>query len=203
MNTIIINGLLYAAIGIGLSLALAGCGSDSGPKPADKPEAGEMKSHFQLASEPAKGWQRIATAQGGASVEFPISSSMVETVGDPSGSSPQVFSLSGDVTNKSINLRFSYSRIPAEWAQLAETQQLEQVVASFKQSGFGVSAVGPVPGQAGVFQIVADKNGNEQRFVVRVAFLKGFIYRAVATSIAGFHDDPDVMTFINSFKCGL
>ena len=182
------------------ALVLAGCGQASN-KISGTDNAGSTQAHFQLISDPQDGWQRVATADGNVSVEFPTSSAGEETVTEIKGVDGQMFSVLCNVTNKNINLRLSYNQTPPEAVGMSSTQQVEQVANSMKQNGFTIASLNAVSGPGEVFQIVADKAEGQQRFVMRIAIRNGVMYRAIATSTREFNADPAVATFINSFQC--
>jgi len=55
---------------------------------------------------------------------------------------------------------------------------------------------GEVPG----YRMVIEKDDGKNRLLIRVAITSKAIYRAVATSSSGFHDDPVITRFVNSFS---
>jgi hypothetical protein len=79
-------------------------------------------------------------------------------------------------------------------------QRLDGLRSYFAQQGFTiVSCVtdghGDVPG----YRIVIEKERGKIRCLTRVAIAPKAIYRAVATSTSGFHDDTVIARFIDSF----
>jgi hypothetical protein len=55
------------------------------------------------------------------------------------------------------------------------------------------------PGAIPSYRMVLEKDGGKVRCVTRVAISPKAIYRAIATSTPGFHDDPVISRFIASF----
>lgn len=182
----VIAGLVFA-------LACAGC------RPAAQPEAQAPEAKAVVAA--TDPWVRAFTADNRASVEFPLSPLEHEAVGGDGTNSARMFTVICNVTNKGISLRMSYSPIPAGQPAMPPLQRMEEIATSMQAQGFRLISTIEVAGLSAVYQIVADKGTDEQRFVIRMAIRPNMIYRVMAISLAGFHDDPMIPRFIGTFEC--
>jgi hypothetical protein len=156
---------------------------------------------FVMDSRPAYSWQRFSTNDEHASAEFPIAPTREEATDHAGALSVHRIEMICNVPKRDINLRLSYNQIPPEGAGLTTSQRLEGMTAFFEQQGFKITTftnetVGEIP----IYRIVADKNSGEVRQMLRIAIQNNAIYRALATSTRGFHDDPVIMRFVDSFR---
>ncbi|PYJ84114.1 MAG: hypothetical protein DME22_13925 [Verrucomicrobia bacterium] len=157
---------------------------------------------FVLDSQPAYVWRRAFTGDKRASAEFPCAISTETATDSAQGVSIRRLTVNCNVPRRDINLRLSYNEIPPEGAGLTIEQRLDGLRTFFTQQGFTIISCvpdghGDVPG----YRIVIERDGAKTRCLTRVAIAPKAIYRAVATSTSGFHEDPVITRFINSFKC--
>jgi hypothetical protein len=106
-----------------------------------------------------------------------------------------------NIPQRDINLRLSYNEIPPEGAGLSIEQRLDGLTSFFRQQGFSIistvpDAHGDIPG----YRFVVEKDRGKTRCLMRVAIAPRAIYRPVATSTSGFHDDPVIARFVDSFS---
>jgi hypothetical protein len=106
-----------------------------------------------------------------------------------------------NVPQRDINLRLSYNEIPPEGAGLTVEQRLDGLKSFFQQQGFAITSTvpdahGDIPG----YRILVEKDQGKIRCLLRVAIAPKAVYRAVATSTSGFHDDPVIGRFVDSFS---
>jgi hypothetical protein len=155
---------------------------------------------FVLDSQPRYLWQRAFTSDQRASAEFPCATTTDSATDSAQGVSVRRLTVNCNVPQRDINLRLSYNEIPPEGAGLTIEQRLDGLRSYFEQQGFTiVSCVpdrhGDVPG----YRIVIEKDGGKIRCLTRVAIAPKAIYRAVATSTSGFHEDAVITRFVDSF----
>ncbi|MCY2931936.1 MAG: hypothetical protein NTV86_21060 [Planctomycetota bacterium] len=152
-------------------------------------------------SSTAYSWKRLATSNGKASAEFPADP-VTETATEVSeGISVKRTTLRCSVPHKDISLHLSWSDIPPEGSTLTAAQRLEGMKASLEEQGFVISScLAEDRGAIRYYRIVGDKDGGNLRFRTRIAFTSKAIYRTVAASSSGFHDDPAIAHFIDSFS---
>jgi hypothetical protein len=156
---------------------------------------------FVLDSQPAYVWQRTFTSDQRASAEFPCATTSEEATDSAQGVSIRRLTVNCNVPQRDINLRLSYNEIPPEGAGLTIEQRLDGLKAFFTQQGFTVVSCIPdghaeVPG----YRIIIEKDYGKTRVLTRVAIAPKALYRAVATSTSGFHEDIVISRFIDSFR---
>ena len=152
-------------------------------------------------SKPQNSWHRVFTSDRQASAEFP-SATTVKTVTDSAlGISIRRETVNCDVPRRDINLHLSYNEIPPEGANLTDEQRMGGLKQFFQQQGFTVTSCIPdVHGGVSGYRILLESDRGKVHCQVRVVITKKAIYRAMATSTTGFHDDPVIPHFLNSFK---
>jgi hypothetical protein len=155
---------------------------------------------FVLDSQPAYDWQRAYTSDQRASAEFPCATTSEAATDSAQGVSVRRLTVNCNVPQRDINLRLSYNEIPPEGAGLTIEQRLDGLRSYFEQQGFTiVSCVSDGHGDIPGYRIVIEKDRGKIRCLTRVAIARKAIYRAVATSTSGFHDDAVIARFIDSF----
>ena len=155
---------------------------------------------FIIDAHPAYVWQRASTNDGQASAEFPCTPKTESAVDSAQGVSIKRVTVVCNVPQRDINLRLSYNEIPPEGAGLTVKQRMEGVLAFFNQQGSSVDSCEPdnhgdIPG----FRLVINNSVQKAHMQIRLAIMPKALYRAVATSSAGFHDDPVITRFLDSF----
>jgi len=156
---------------------------------------------FVLDSQPAYVWHRAFTSDQRASAEFPCATTTETATDVAHGVSIQRLTASCNVPQRDINLRLTYNEIPPEGAGLTVEQRFEGLKSFFQQQGFAIissvpDAHGAIPG----YRILVEKDQGKTRTLIRVAIAPKAIYRAVATSTIGFHDNPVIARFVDSFR---
>ncbi len=156
---------------------------------------------FVIDSQPVDAWQRVATSDQRASAEFPCATTTDTAIDSAQGISIRRLTINCNVPHRDINLRLSYNEIPPEGAGLTPEQRLEGVQSFFQQQGFAiVSSVPETQGEIPGCRLVVEKDHGKTRCIMRVAIAPKAIYRAVATSTSGFHNDPVIARFLDSFR---
>jgi hypothetical protein len=155
---------------------------------------------FVLESQPGYAWQRAFTSDQRASAEFPCATTTDSATDSAQGVSIRRLTLNCNVPQRDINLRLSYNEIPPEGAGLTIEQRLDGLRSYFEQQGFTiVSCVPDTHGDVPGYRIVIEKDRGKIRCLTRVAIAPKAIYRAVATSTSGFHEDAVITRFMDSF----
>jgi len=144
-------------------------------------------------------WHRVYSADHHASAEFPRPTDAETSTDTARGVSLQNLTIQCDIPYRSINLRLSYNGIPPEGAGLTVEQRIEGMRSYFEQQGFTVASCVPEE-SADIphYRIVINK-GEKTRVFLRVAITSKAIYRAMATSTDGYHDDAVITRFLDSF----
>jgi hypothetical protein len=151
-------------------------------------------------SQPAFEWRRITTSDQRASAEFPCATSTSKATDSAQGVSIQRLTIDCNIPRRDINLRLTYNEIPPEGAGLSVEQRLDGLKNFFQQQGLAIISNVPDPhGDIPGFRILVEKDQGKSRSLMRVALATNAIYRVIATSTAGFHDDPAITRFIDSF----
>jgi len=150
---------------------------------------------FALLSHPSYNWQRVYTNDHRASAEFPRSTTTEELP-----NSAGTVTIRCSVPNRDIDLRLSQNEIPTGSENLTAEQRLEGLKSYFSQQGVTIISCDPDDhGSIAGYRMMLEKNDNKTRILMRIAITNKAIYRAMVTSAPGFHDDPTISRFINSF----
>jgi hypothetical protein len=156
---------------------------------------------FAFDSQPTDVWQRAFTTDQRASAEFPYAIATETAIDSAQGVSVRRFTVNCNVPQRDINLRLSYNEIPPEGAGLTIEQRLDGLKSFFEQQGFTiVSCVSDQHGDIPGYRIVIERDHGKTRCLTRIAIAPKAIYRAVATSTSGFHEEPVIIRFMNSFS---
>jgi len=150
-------------------------------------------------SQPAYVWQRVYSDDQRASAEFPRpTDTEIDTT---SAKGISIRRIQCDVPYKSINLRLSHNDIPPEGLGPTVEQRIEAVLSNFKQQGLTVvSCIPEKNADAPCYRIVVEKDGGKIQISWRIAITPKALYGAMATSTGGYHDDPVIARFLDSFK---
>ena len=152
-------------------------------------------------SKPQNSWHRVFTSDRQASAEFPSATTVKAVTDSALGISIRRETVNCDVPRRDINLHLSYNEIPPEGANLTDEQRMGGLKQFFQQQGFTVTSCIPdVHGGVSGYRILLESDRGKVHCQVRVVITKKAIYRAMATSTTGFHDDPVIPHFLNSFK---
>lgn len=158
---------------------------------------------LQLALEPQSqySWHREFTSDRQASAEFPSATTVKAMTDSALGISIRRETVNCDVPRHDINLHLSYNEIPPEGANLTDEQRMGGLKQFFQQQGFTVTSCIPdVHGGVSGYRILLESDRGKVHCQVRVVITQKAIYRAMATSTTGFHDDPVIPRFLDSFK---
>lgn len=156
---------------------------------------------FAIDSQPTYVWQRSFTSDQRASAEFPCTTTTETATDSAQGVSIKRLTVNCNVPQRDINLRLSYNEIPPEGASLTVEQRLDGLRSYFNKQGFTIISCVP-DGHKEIpdYRLVMEGDHGKVRCVTRIAITPKAIYRAVATSTSGFHDDPVIPRFVDSFK---
>lgn len=155
---------------------------------------------FALDSQPRYTWRWATTIDGRASAEFPCETTAESTFDVVPGGRVKRQTVRCGVPGRDIDLRLSVSELPRGAAESSLEQKLAGVRAAFEQQKMRViSTAMEDHGGVGGFRVVVESE-KDGRMIMRVAVTPNGIYRAAASSTAGFHDDPVIPRFLESFR---
>jgi hypothetical protein len=97
-----------------------------------------------------------------------------------------------------IDLRLSHNEYAPGGKDIPKEVLLANVKEYFKQQGFILAESSEHPG--GLHELVMDNPDVGARQIMRIWFGPEGVYRALATTEKGHHDDPRVLAFIQSFR---
>jgi hypothetical protein len=164
---------------------------------------------FALDANPAYTWRRVATSDGHASAEFPCATVTESAVDSGAGVSLRRWTVRCNVPGKDIDLRLSFNELPPgsfnelppEGAGLSLEERVAGMRGFGERQGFAVVSVDPeLYGDVAGYRILLEQGGGKTRCLFRMAVAHGTLYRVVATSAGGLHDDPAIARFVESFR---
>lgn len=156
---------------------------------------------FALDSHTKYSWQRVFTADKRASAEFPCATATVTATDSVGSISVKRVTVNCDIPRKGINLRLSRNEIPPESEALTPAQRFEELKTYFQQQGYSLISSAPESNiDFPCYRLTVERDKGQTRCVMRMAILSKAIYRVIATSTAGFHDDPVIERFVDSFN---
>ena len=145
-------------------------------------------------------WTRLATSDGKASAEFPASATTETATDTFEGISAKRVTVKCDVPNRDISLRLSWTDTPSKGPALTVEERIEGVKSSFRERGFVISScLAEKLGSVSCYRMIADKDGGKFQLRMRIAITSKSVYHVMAGSSSGFHDDPVIGRFIDSF----
>ena len=145
-------------------------------------------------------WRTISTDDGAASADFPTEPKMSVSRDSVNRVSVRSVARHHEMPDKAIQLVLSCSPVDMRVHDLPETQRVEAITTYLVQQGFAITHVGLVSlGMVNGHAIDSQKNGGKAIVRIRAAYVGGFLYRVVASSEAGHHDDPVTQRFLDSF----
>jgi hypothetical protein len=136
------------------------------------------------------------TDDGKASVVFPQEPVRTEAVDEAPG--VKIHRVTRACNFKGIDLRLSYNDYVPGAKDAPKDVLLANVKEYLTQQGFILERSSEHPGP--VHELVMDKPDVGARQVMRIWFGPEGMYRAMATTEKGYHDDPRVLAFIPSFR---
>lgn len=156
---------------------------------------------FAMDSQQTYVWHRVYSEDKQASVEFPLEAKS-ETVADVfQGVSLRRFTVQCDIPYRGINLRLSYNEIPGEQEGATLEQRIGGLKFVFEQQGFTIlSCIEERYEDVRYYRIIVEKDHEKIRISTRVTVTPKAVYRAMVTSSSGFHEEPSIVRFLDSFK---
>ena len=136
------------------------------------------------------------TDDGKVSVVFPQEPVRTEAVDEAPG--VKVRRVTRACNFKGIDLRLSYNDYAPGAKDVPEDERIANVEGYLTQQGFVIEASSKQPGS--IHELVVNKPDAGIRQVMRLWFGPEGVYRAVATTEKGHHDDPRAVDFISSFR---
>ncbi len=146
-------------------------------------------------------WKRHTTSDGMASVEFPGPPKTTEQMDIHGPISVRRTSLIYQVPFIDVSLHLSFSPLVPGEKDLTDAERIAAMKEMLTQNGFlftldSPTRIGTVSGFALDFQ----RDGGKIRSWMRIAIVKGKIYRVVVSSEGAFHNDPVINHFLESFR---
>lgn len=156
---------------------------------------------FIPVSQPEIIWQRVFTSDQKASAEFPKSTTTETTTDSGLGFNIERQTINCDIPRRGINLRLSYNEIPQQAAELDNTQFINDICRYFELQGCTIVSNMPnkqmdIPG----YRLIMEKDHGKTMCMMQITLTPHALYRAVATSTSGFHGDPIINQFLDSFR---
>jgi len=160
-------------------------------------------ARFAFESFATYSWRRVATSDGKASAEFPVQPTTETATDTFEGLSVTRVSLKCEVPYRDIKLRLTWSEIPPEGPALTAEERIAGMKAFFEEHGLVVSSCLPENlGSVPCYRMVVERDGGKVRVRTRIAITPRIMYRVIAESSSGFHDDPAIERFMDSFSIG-
>lgn len=160
---------------------------------------GVLRFFMDAPSEPS--WQRRLTSDGIASAEFPASPQANQQTDTVNGVTAERTSLTYNVPFKDITFILSFSPVPANEPNAADSERFSATKAYFRQQGYSVVYDAPVQlGAAPGFTLELQRDGGKVRVWTRVAYVGRTVYRVVVSSTGSHHDDRIIRHYLESFR---
>ena len=150
-----------------------------------------------MSSEPAPDWRVVSTDDGVASAQFPAAPIREEVVDEGEGISVSRVSFVTVLLNDKLNLRLSFSEYPTSSEGVAASEIYEGISASFGEMGFQVARETQV--ESNVWSVELEQVSGSARIKTKICVMPNGVYRVMATSVDGAHDDERIDPFISSF----
>ena len=148
-------------------------------------------------NDPPETWRTVRTDDGIAQVEFPILPTRTEATDRAGEIEVYRVTHSADLANGKLNLRFSFNEYPPTPEEVPYEVRMSGIKEYFVQQGFIIIEDLELP--SGIWKLVVAKPDNKARMSFRIGLTTNGIYRALATSMAGQHDDARIDRFLESF----
>jgi hypothetical protein len=136
------------------------------------------------------------TDDGMVSAEFPKAPVRTEAVDEAQGI--RVHRVTRACNFQGIDLRLSYNEFPPGGKETPAETLLANMKEYFKQQGFELVGSSELAGS--IHELVMNKPDVEVRQVMRIWFGPEGVYRVLATTEKGHHEDPHALSFISSFR---
>jgi hypothetical protein len=140
----------------------------------------------------------VTTDDGMATVVFPDASVRSEAVSEASGTAVPRETRSCSLEGGQINLRLSYSQYPLGGKDLPMDLRLSNMTEELERRGLNLVERSEQPGS--IQEFILDSPSEGVRTVMRIWFGPEGVYRAIAATGKGHHDDPRAQAFISSFR---
>ena len=138
----------------------------------------------------------VTTDDGMVSAEFPQAPVRTEAVDEAPG--VKVHRVTRACNFRGIDLRLSYNEYPPGGKETPKEELLANMKEYFKQQGFNLVESSELP--EAIHELVMDKPEVKVRQVMRIWFGPDGVYRALATTEDGHHEDPRALALLSSFR---
>lgn len=137
------------------------------------------------------------TDDGIASAEFPVAPVKRETTDRKDGMEVKRVTQEADLDGGALNLRLSFSPYPPGGDGFSDEARLAELKRIFL--GAGYQPLEESVTADGIHKLVAENSGDGSRLSMRFKFSPGGLYRVLATSRRGYHEDARIGPFLDSF----
>jgi hypothetical protein len=149
------------------------------------------------AADPAPAWRIVHTDDGIAQVEFPTTPTRTEATDRAGEIEVHRVSHVADLEGGKLNLRLSFNEYPPGSEGLSDADRIAGMREFFIQRGFEIEEDAEL--KDGIWTLLVAQPNNKARMSMRIGIMPNGIYRALATSMTGHHDDARIDRFLNSF----
>jgi hypothetical protein len=140
----------------------------------------------------------VSTDDGMVSAEFPQPPVRQEAIDEAPGVKVHRITRECDLDGSRINLRLSYNEYAPGGKDAPVPAMLANMEQVFKQQGFDLTKNTELPDS--IHEMVLDRPSDGARMVFRIWFGPEGVYRVLATTLKGSHDDPRAARLISSFR---
>lgn len=149
------------------------------------------------ASDTAPAWRIVETDDGVARVEFPTTPERAEATDRAGEIEVHRVSHVADLADGKLNLRLSFNEYPPGSENFSDADRIAGIREFFVQEGFEIVENAKL--EDGIWTLLVAQPTKKARMSMRLGIMPNGIYRAIATSMAGHHDDARIKRFLNSF----
>lgn len=149
-------------------------------------------------SEPPAAWTTIQTDDGIAQASFPESPERTEATDRAGEIEVHRITHAADLSGGKLNLRLSFNEYPPQSKALTDDERVAGMREFFRQGGFSIVEDAELSNHNR--KLVVAKDDSKSRVSIHFRMMRNGIYRAIATSLNGSHDDPRIERFLQSFQ---
>ena len=142
-------------------------------------------------------WRIVKTDDGIAQVEFPTEPTRTEATDRAGEIEVHRISHVADLSDGKLSLRLSFNEHLPGSEGLSDENRIAGMREFFVQGGFEISEDAKL--QDGIWSLLVEQSNNNAKMSMRIGIMPNGIYRALATSMPGHHDDARIERFLNSF----
>jgi hypothetical protein len=145
----------------------------------------------------ATSWRIIHTDDRVAKVEFPTNPERSEATDRAGEIEVHRISHIANLEAGMLNFRLSFNEYPPSSGALSDNERITGIKDYFSDGGFKIIECAQL--QDGLWSLIVAQPDNKSRISMRIGFRPNGIYRALATSMNGHHNDPRIEHFLKTF----